>query len=98
MQPLAQRVLREQRLDVADDGLVAARGQVRVQRQLLGRQPDLLEPPDLRRRERLVGQVRQRVSAEQGQRLACRAAAVATRRLDEPFEAASTSSGSMRSS
>ena len=79
MQPLAQRVLGQQRLDLADDRLMAAGGEVRVQSQLLRRQPQLLEPPDLRRRERLVGQVRQRVAAEQGQRLMRRAAPVATR-------------------
>ena len=94
VQPLAQRVLRQQRVDLADDLLVVAVGQVRVDRQLRGGQAQLLEPPDLRRRERLVGDVGQWIAAEQRERLARRpvhglAGLGGPGRLgDEPFEAA----------
>ena len=80
VQPLAQRVLGQQRIDLADELVMAAGGQVRVDRQLRGRQPQLLEPADLRRRERLVGQVRQRIAAEQRQRLARRVAGASAAR------------------
>jgi hypothetical protein len=72
VQPLAQRVPGQQRLDLANDLAMAPGGQVRVDRQLRGRLAQLLEPADLRRRERLVRQVRERVAAEQRQRLARR--------------------------
>ena len=88
VQPLAQRVLGQQRLDLADHLPMATGGEVRAQCQLRRRQPQLLQPPDLRRRERLVGQVGQRVATKQRQRLMRRAAPVATRLHHEPLEAA----------
>ena len=85
---LAQRVLGQQRLDLADDLLVAARGQVGVDRQLGGGQAQLLEPADLRARERLVGDVGERLAVEQRERLARGVARRAARRLgDQPLEA-----------
>ena len=94
VEPLAERVLRQQRIDLADDLLMAARSQVGLDRQLLGGQAQLLEPPDLGHRERLVGDIRQRIAAKQRERLASRSVrrpAVLCRpgRLgDEPLEAA----------
>jgi len=98
VQPLAQRVLGEQCVDLADDLLMATGRQVRINSQLRGRLAQLLEPTDLRRRERLVGQVRERVAAKQ--RRASRAAfprapASESRRSKRRT---STSSGSIRSS
>ena len=75
VQPLAQRVLGQQRVDLADELVVAAGGEVRVDRELGGGEPQLLEPADLRVGERLVGDVRERVAAEQRERLARRAPA-----------------------
>ena len=48
VEALAERVLGQQRLDLAHDLLVAARGQVRVDRQFGGGQAQLLQPADLR--------------------------------------------------
>ena len=70
MQALAQRVLRDERVELADHLGVPAGGEVGVDRQLGRAQPQLLEPADLGRRERLVGQVRERLAAPQRQRLA----------------------------
>ena len=69
VQALAQRVVGQQRLDLGDDLLVAAGGQVGVDRELRGGQAQLLDPADLRERERLVGDVGQRLAAEQRERL-----------------------------
>ena len=92
MQPLPERVVREQRVDLADDLLVAAGGQVGVDRQLGGSQAKLLEPPDLGSGERLVGDVRERLAAEQREGRPRRVPVVAVpgrvRRLgDQPLEA-----------
>ena len=85
---LAQRVIGQQRLDLADDLLVAARGQVRVDRQFGRGQAQLVQPADLRARERLLGDVGQRLAAEQRQGLARGVARRAARRLaDQPLEA-----------
>ena len=73
---------------------MSARGQIRVDRQLRGGQAQLLEPTDLHGRERLVRDVRQRIAAEQRQRLARRPVRGLVRvgrpgRLgDQPFETA----------
>jgi hypothetical protein len=69
VQPLAQRVLGQQGVDLADDLLVAACSQVGVDGQLRGRQAQRLEPADLRTGERLVGDVGERVAAEERERL-----------------------------
>ena len=89
MQPLAQRVLGQQRVDLAEDLLVAAGGQVGVDRQLGGGQPQLLEPADLGAGERLVGDVGERLAAKERQRLArgVRSRRAAGRLADEPLEA-----------
>ena len=68
-------------------------GEVRVDRELRGGEPQLLEPADLRDGERLVGDVRERIAAEQRERLARRARRALgrgrARRLgDQPLEAA----------
>ena len=74
VQPLPQRVLRQQRVDLPDDLVMPAGGQVRLDRQLPGREPQLVEPADLGPRERLVGQVRERIAAKQRERLSRRPA------------------------
>ena len=73
---------------------MSARGQIRVDRQLRGGQAQLLEPTDLRDRERLVRHVRQRFAAKQRQRLARRPVprladlGRPSRLGDQPFETA----------
>ena len=85
---LAQRVLGQQRLDLADDLVVAAGGEVGVDRELGGGQAQLVQAADLGGRERLVGDVGERLAAEQRQRLARGVAGRAAGRLaDEPLEA-----------
>ena len=69
-QTLAQRVRRDQRLQLADQVGMPAAGQLGVDALLERRQPQLLEPQDLRLRERLVGEVGERRAPPQGQRLA----------------------------
>jgi hypothetical protein len=64
VQPLTQRVLGHQRVDLARDLLMASSGQVRIDRQLRGRLAQLFEPPDLGDRKRLGGQIGQRVAAK----------------------------------
>ncbi len=91
VQPLTLRVLGQQRVDLADDLVMPARGQIRVDRQLRGGQAQLLEPTDLRGRERLVRHVCQRNTAKQRQRLArrpVRGLARLGRFGDQPFETA----------
>ena len=80
VQPLTQWLLGNQRLELADHLAVPTRGEVALDRQLDRRQPQLLESADLRGRERLVGQVRQRGAAPQRERLT----RLAVR--DEPLE------------
>ena len=65
-----QRVLGHQRLELGEDLGVAARRQVLRDRQLPRAQPQVLEAPHLGRRERLIGEVRERRAAPQLQRLA----------------------------
>ena len=93
VQPLAQRVLGQQRVDLADELVMAPGGEVRVDRELRGGEPQLLEPADLRVGERLVGDVRERIAAEQRERLARRARRAPGRGRarglgDQPLEAA----------
>ena len=57
MQALAQRLLDDERVELADHLGVATGGEISVDRQLGRSQPQLLEAADLRRRERLVGEV-----------------------------------------
>ena len=88
VQALAQRVLGQQRVNLTEDLLVAAGGQVGIDGQLGGRQPQLLQPPDLGARERLRGDVGQRLAAVQRQRQSRRVAgATAPGLADQPLEA-----------
>ena len=92
VQALAQGVLGQQALDLAEDLLMAPRAQVSVDGQLGGRLAQLLEPADLGGGERLIGQVGQRGSSEEAQRLARRVGWLARRRRasrfgHEPLEA-----------
>jgi hypothetical protein len=81
MQLLAQRLVQHQRLQLSYDIAMAARIQVDVDRQLHGRQPQLLQPPDLGGGERLTGDIVERRATPQGQCLTRPAA------CDEPLEA-----------
>ena len=65
-----QRMLGDERLELADQLAVRAGGEVGVDRPLERGQPQLLQPPDLGRGERLVRDVGQRRAAPQRQRLA----------------------------
>ena len=73
-QPLAQRVLGDQRLELADELRVPAGGEVGVDALLERREPQLLQPRALGLRERLVGEVGERRPAPQRERLSCGAA------------------------
>ena len=81
MQLLAQRLVQHQRLQLSYNVAMAARIQVDVDRQLHGRQPQLLQPPDLGGGERLTGDVIERRATPQGQCLTRPSA------CDEPLEA-----------
>ena len=87
VQALAQRMRGDQRVELADHLGVAARREVGVDRALGRAQPQLLEPADLGGRERLVGDVGERVAAPQRERLARRA----TRSSSRSKRTASTS-------
>jgi hypothetical protein len=63
-------VRRDERLELPGDLRVPARGEVGVDALLERREPQLLQPGDLRLRERLVGQVGERRPAPQAERLA----------------------------
>jgi hypothetical protein len=78
---LAQRVLVDQRIELADDVGVTAGFEVRVDCLLGGAQPELLQPPNLGGGERLVGQVGERLAAPQCERV------TAARLVDQAFEA-----------
>ena len=69
VQPLAQRLLGHQRLELADHLAVPPGRQVTVDGQLDRGQAQLLQAADLRGGERLVGDVGQRRAAPQRQRL-----------------------------
>ena len=70
LQPFAQRVARDEHLELAEDLAMAARRQVAVDRALGRGQVQLLEAADLARRERLLGDVGERRPAPQRERLA----------------------------
>ena len=79
-QALPQRMLGDERLELADELGVTAERQVGVDPLLERRQPQLLQPRDLGLGERLVGEVGERRPAPQRERLAqLRAAAVCGR-------------------
>ena len=69
MQVLPERVLVDERVELGDHVAVAAGGDVVVDRTLGGTNPQVLQPPDLRCRERLVGDVGERIAPPQRQRL-----------------------------
>jgi hypothetical protein len=62
-------ICRDEAVELADDLLMPAGGQIRLDRQLRRGQAQFLEPADLRRRERLVRHVGERIAAEQRERL-----------------------------
>ncbi len=70
MQALAQRVRRDERVELGDHLDMAAGLEVGVDRQLGRPQPQLLEAADLGGGERLVRDVGERVAAPQRERLA----------------------------
>ena len=70
VEALAQRLLREQRLDLGDRLGVAAGGEVLLERLLDRGQAQLLQAADLEPRERLGGDVVERRSPPEGERLA----------------------------
>ena len=82
VQALAQRLLRQQRLQLGQHLAVAPGIEVLVDRDLERGRPQLLQAPDLRCGERLVGDVGQRRSVPQAQRLARGALS------EQPLEAA----------
>ena len=82
VQSFAQRLADHQRVQLADHVGVAPGGEVLADRLLDRREPQLLQPADLERRERLRGDVVERRPAPQRERVARRA------RGDEALEAA----------
>ena len=68
-EPLAQRMAGDLRLELADQLGAAAQREIGLDPVLERRQPLLLEPRDLRLRERLVGHVGQRRAAPDRERL-----------------------------
>jgi hypothetical protein len=77
VQPLAQRVLRRQRLQLADQPGVLAEGQLGLDPVLDRAQAQLVQAGRVGRGERLTGEVRQRRSAPQLVRLAQRGGGLA---------------------
>ena len=73
MQALAQRMLGDERLELAHQLAMTPVRELRVDRLRERSQPQLLQATDLRRRERLVGNVGQRRATPQRERLARRA-------------------------
>ena len=107
-QPLARGVLADERLELGDQGRVAAERQIGLDALLERQQPELVEPGDLGLRELLVGEVRERRAAPHVERLAgggrerrSRVAALERardrRRARRSKRAASSWSGSMSS-
>ena len=70
VQPLGQRMLGDEPLELPDQLPVAAGGEASVDRQLGRMEAQLLQPPDLGGGERLAGDVGQRVAPPQPERLA----------------------------
>ena len=69
-QTLAQRVLRDKRLQLGDQVAVAAEREVGLDPLLDCRQPKLLQPRDLDLRKRVVRKLRQRRAAPERERFA----------------------------
>ena len=63
-------MLRDERLELSDELVVASQCQVGVDAELGRREPDLVEPRDRRLGEAFVGEVRERRYAPQRQSLA----------------------------
>jgi hypothetical protein len=70
LQPFAQRVARDEHLELCENLEMAARRQVAVDRALGRGQVQLLEAADLAGRERLIGDIGERRPAPQRERLA----------------------------
>ena len=91
LEPLPERVRGDQRLELGQDVLMAAEREVGLDPILERRQPQVLEPPDLVLRERLVREVGERRSAPEPERLAeavgGRGGLFVARLLDERLEA-----------
>ena len=88
-QSLAQRLIRDQRPELAEDLSVATRGEVGVDRHLGRLQPQLLQSSYLGARERLVSHVGERTAAPQRQRrprFSVRHAVGLHGRVDQPLE------------
>ena len=86
---LAQRLIRDQRPQLAEDLSVATRGEVGVDRHLGRLQPQLLQSSYLGARERLVSHVGERTAAPQRQRrprFSVRHAVGLHGRVDQPLE------------
>ena len=86
VQALPQRVVFQQSVELGQGLLVAPGGEVVVDRELGRPEPERLEPADLGRRERLLGDVGERGAAPQGERLA-RYRVGACGALDQALEA-----------
>ena len=93
VQPLAERMGGDERVELGDHLGVPARGQVGLDGRLRRARPQLVEPADLRSGEWLVGEVGERIPVPQRERLARPPSA--TRRANR---SASTSPPSSRSS
>jgi hypothetical protein len=70
VQPLAQRMLCNERFELRHEGGVGARSELRVEARLQGGEPKLLETTDLRLRPALVGELGVRLAAEACERIA----------------------------
>ena len=67
---LPQRMLADERLEIADELAVTAEGELGLCALLLEREPELLQPTDLALCERLVRKLRQRLAAPERKRVA----------------------------
>jgi hypothetical protein len=86
VQALAERMLGDERIELAGDPPVLSGRECRVDRELAGAHVEVVEPPDLGGRERLVGDVAERRTAPEGERLG-RLPVCAVRVLEEALEA-----------
>ncbi len=87
VQPLLERMSRDERFELPDHLQVPSADEVLVDGQLAGAKPQLLEPADLGSRERLADDVGQSVAAPEGERFARRSVrAAAARGVDEALE------------
>src|SRR5215207_6629727 len=97
VEPLAQRMLVDQALELRQRFLVASGGEVAVDGELRRPEPQLVEPPDLGTREGLTADVGQRGAAPQREGFASgsvRRPVSAARLLDEALEAATSTASS----